>query len=149
MNKAIILLSGGLDSVTLAHFVKKELNKDVKALFFDYGQLQLEQELKHTAQCCEELKIPLEVVKLDLITTDQEYIPARNLIFLSHAIALAEKEHIREAEGQVVGEVEGVPNKIHRIIVKAEQEKQQQSQDGPTASGETIDADFEVVNDKK
>jgi hypothetical protein len=32
---------------------------------------------------------------------------------------------------------------------KARREKQQQSQDGPTASGETIDADFEVVNDKK
>ena len=37
-----------------------------------------------------------------------------------------ETVHIREAEGQVVGEVEGVPNKIHRIIVKAEQEKQKQ-----------------------
>ena len=37
-----------------------------------------------------------------------------------------ETVHIREAEGQVVGEVEGVPNEIHRIIVKAEQEKQKQ-----------------------
>ena len=37
-----------------------------------------------------------------------------------------ETVHIRETEGQVVGEVEGVPNKIHRIIVKAEQEKQKQ-----------------------
>jgi 7-cyano-7-deazaguanine synthase len=37
-SKAVVVLSGGLDSSTLLHYVVKTLEKDVTALSFDYGQ---------------------------------------------------------------------------------------------------------------
>ncbi|MCQ2957698.1 MAG: 7-cyano-7-deazaguanine synthase QueC [Candidatus Gastranaerophilales bacterium] len=64
MNKAIILLSGGLDSsVSLA------LNKDIDnielALFFDYGQKSFEQEKNAVKELCEYYNIDLKIIELD------------------------------------------------------------------------------------
>ena len=45
MRNALILCSGGLDSVTTAYFVKKKLKYNkIKMLFFNYGQRNLNAE---------------------------------------------------------------------------------------------------------
>jgi len=57
MNRAIILCSGGLDSVVCAHYVKKKLNySSVTVLFFNYGQRSLKAERKAARACAVEIK---------------------------------------------------------------------------------------------
>lgn len=107
--KAIILLSGGLDSITLLAQAKKS-GYQCFALSFDYGQ-------RHNAELNAAKKIALEyqvvahkVIKLGLgefggsALTDEDiavpdtlqegipvtYVPARNTVFLSFALAWAE-----------------------------------------------------------
>lgn len=123
MSNALIVCSGGLDSVTTAFFVKKKLNYDsIKILFFDYGQRNCAMEKKCARDCCnavgaEFLEISLDyldkistsllnsssehkkLTKEDLRNSKEEgdkwYVPARNLIFLSNALSLAESLQIR------------------------------------------------------
>lgn len=109
--KAVVLLSGGLDSVTCLAVAKKE-KFDVHALCFDYGQRH-----KIEIDCARRSAAKIGVEKFHLIqfdlrqwgasalTSDQlevpefqeyhdkvpiTYVPARNLIFLSFGVALAE-----------------------------------------------------------
>ena len=113
-NDSIILCSGGLDSVTLTHYLVKQLNKSPLILFFDYQQPQLEQELSIVKKLAKDLYLglmeisiqkleytnsnskPVEDLKDTKEQSDDFYIPSRNLIFLSHATALAEKSKIKE-----------------------------------------------------
>jgi len=118
MKKAIILCSGGLDSVTTAYHVKKELDYDeLFILFFNYAQKGLEMERESSKKCASDLngefmEINLEwlgkisdslinkegeikrLVKDDLKNTQEYakvwYVPNRNSIFLNCAIALAD-----------------------------------------------------------
>ncbi len=47
MNKSVILLSGGLDSLVALGYSKKHTNYNVElALTFDYGQKALKQEIE-------------------------------------------------------------------------------------------------------
>jgi len=65
MDKAIILCSGGFDSVATAYYVKNKLNpKEMLLLFFDYGQRTLKEE----EFCCREIskKLNAEFKKIDL-----------------------------------------------------------------------------------
>lgn len=112
MDKAIVLLSGGLDSaVTMA--VAKDAGHEVTALSFQYGQRHV-WELECARRIAETSGTRHVVVNLDLraiggsaLTSnapvpkgrDHEamasgipvtYVPARNTIFLSYALALAE-----------------------------------------------------------
>ena len=117
MKKAIVLLSGGLDSTTvLAAAVKKGFH--IIALSFNYGQRH-----NYEIQCAKEIASSYDVLKhqiakIDLgdiggsaLTDDIDvpknrdaaemdseipitYVPARNTIFLSYALALAEVENI-------------------------------------------------------
>ena len=107
--KAIILLSGGLDSVTVLAMAKRQ-GYSVYALSFDYGQ-------KHNAELVSARKIAQDyqvavhkVIKLGLgeiggsaLTDDAlnvpvtpqtgipvTYVPARNTVFLSFALGWAE-----------------------------------------------------------
>ncbi len=123
MRKAIVLCSGGLDSVVLSHYVKKKLKyKKILILFFNYGQKSLLPERKYSKLCAleigadfKELKISelaklstslinlpgkSEISRKSLKNTKKEsekwYVPCRNLIFLSYALALADSLKIKE-----------------------------------------------------
>ena len=66
MNNALIICSGGLDSVTVAYYVKKKLNpKKALILFFDYNQRALKEELFCVKKTSEDLNIPYKIINLD------------------------------------------------------------------------------------
>jgi len=110
MSKAVILLSGGLDSTT-ALAIAKEQNYDCYALSFDYGQKQ-KSELESSISVAKKsnviehriMKISLSDIGGSALTdiaidvpkhVESEeipitYVPARNTIFLSFALAWAE-----------------------------------------------------------
>lgn len=64
-NEAVILLSGGLDSlVALGHSIKNGI--DIKlALTFDYGQKAVKKELEVSKKICEYYGIEHKIIKLD------------------------------------------------------------------------------------
>jgi 7-cyano-7-deazaguanine synthase len=109
MKKAVVLLSGGLDSSTCAAIAKNE-NFDIYAVSFCYGQ-------RHSIEinCAKRIARHLEIKEHKIISIDTEifknnsltqnidvpknrsaggipntYVPARNTLFLSYALALAE-----------------------------------------------------------
>ena len=106
-DRAVVLLSGGLDSATVLAIAQKE-GYDVHALVVDYGQRH-RHELEAAKKLAQKAEIPSRVMPLDLrvfggsaLTDDidvphgrdesemQEeipvtYVPARNLVFLSLA----------------------------------------------------------------
>jgi len=110
--KAIVLVSGGLDSAaTLA--IALEQNFDCDALSFDYGQRHIA-EINAAKRIVESFKIKnhkifnidltqigesaLTDTTIDVPETPAEgipvtYVPARNTIFLSLALAYAETQH--------------------------------------------------------
>ncbi|MBI2448948.1 7-cyano-7-deazaguanine synthase [Candidatus Pacearchaeota archaeon] len=129
---AIILCSGGIDSVTTAYYAKKKLHcNSLIILFFNYNQRTLKQERKASKKCAESLKAEFIEINLpwnkimsqsllnkkqklnkikrsELKDTKKEslkyYVPARNIIFLSYAISLADSLKISK-------------NKIYDIFV--------------------------------
>ena len=110
MSKAVILLSGGLDSSTVLAIAKSQ-GYDCYALSFDYGQKQ-RSELESSISIAKKSNvIEHRIMKISLsdiggsALTDQSidvpkysdideipitYVPARNTIFLSFALAWAE-----------------------------------------------------------
>ncbi|MBM3244110.1 MAG: 7-cyano-7-deazaguanine synthase QueC [Candidatus Omnitrophica bacterium] len=108
--RAVVLLSGGLDSATVLYLAKKNGYK-VTCLIFDYGQHHRKEILwaKKIARkakvhyCVEKIKLPWggsvllgrskhipthhSRLKDDIPST---YVPARNIIFLSFALSFAE-----------------------------------------------------------
>jgi 7-cyano-7-deazaguanine synthase len=110
--KAIILLSGGLDSATCLYIAKKE-GYDCLCLFFDYGQRHKVEE-EYAARLARRAGAELLTVKLELPWKGSSlldgtiglpsgrsiddigkgipstYVPGRNTIFLSMAVSYAE-----------------------------------------------------------
>jgi len=105
--KAVILLSGGLDSATVLAIARSE-GFDCHALAVDYGQRH-RSELEAARRVAEAAGVPLKVLPLDLraiggsaLTDDiavpeggtegipATYVPARNTIMLSLALGYAE-----------------------------------------------------------
>lgn len=62
--KAILSLSGGLDSTTLLYHVVKDLKRDVLAVGFDYGQNH-SKELEYAKYHCELLGVPFRIIHLE------------------------------------------------------------------------------------
>ena len=125
MKNAIILCSGGLDSVVTAYYVKNKLNYDnLKFLFFNYDQRTFGWEKKAVEFFCSQLKGEIIEVKLEWLglisdslinnsksvvetteglkntkeESDRYYVPFRNGIFLSQAISLADSLFVRDNE---------------------------------------------------
>jgi 7-cyano-7-deazaguanine synthase len=114
MKKAIVLSSGGIDSTTVMAMVKAA-GYEVYSLSFNYGQrhgveLRAAQRVAEALGVKEHLRIDLDLKKIggsaltDAIAvpkgrSEQEikqgipitYVPARNTIFLSYALAWAEQ----------------------------------------------------------
>ncbi len=65
MNKAVVLLSGGLDSTTLLYWVVKQ-GYEPYVLSFDYGQRH-KKELEFAKRTCEKMKVEHRVVDLTSI----------------------------------------------------------------------------------
>lgn len=106
--KAVVLLSGGLDSVTVLAIAKAQ-GYACHALSFDYGQRH-NAELQAAAKIAADYEVELKVIRLDLgsiggsaltdahIAVPQHleagipvtYVPARNTVFLSLALGWAE-----------------------------------------------------------
>ncbi len=111
--KAVVLLSGGLDSAT-ALYLAKSRGFDCRCLIFDYGQrhrreIESAKKIARRAGCqWQVLKISLpwkgsSLLDKSVIFTNDErrttndetnipntYVPARNIIFLSFALSYAE-----------------------------------------------------------
>jgi len=115
MSKAIVLLSGGLDSATTLYFAKSK-GHDCCCLIFDYGQRH-SREITSAKEIAKEAGCKFEVVNISLpwkgsslLDNNMEichsedakrpknlkqcipstYVPARNIIFLSFALSYAE-----------------------------------------------------------
>lgn len=118
MKKAIILLSGGLDSSTCLAWAKNQY--ECIALSFMYGQRSTT-ELNAAKKLAEQAGVEHRIINIDLANlggsalTDHSldmpengvdtgipitYVPARNTIFLSYALAAAE---VFQADAIVIG----------------------------------------------
>lgn len=108
--KCVVLLSGGLDSTTTLFYVLHKKFSPV-CLIFDYGQRH-KKEVDHAVNIAKYLKLKYYVVKISFpwkgsslidknipipyhkkinpAVIPSTYVPARNLIFLSYAVSLAE-----------------------------------------------------------
>jgi len=66
MKNALILCSGGLDSVVTSHYVKKKLGYDkLIILFFDYGQRTIIAERRASKKCAFNLDASFIEIKLN------------------------------------------------------------------------------------
>ena len=125
MKKAVVILSGGMDSTTALFIAKKE-RYEIVPLHFNYGQRTEKKELESFNKICdylnlqnryiidipffkqigtsalvdENIEVPTDGIKPGIPVT---YVPFRNGIFLSIATAIAEKE---KANAIYIGVVE-------------------------------------------
>ncbi|MDD5005348.1 MAG: 7-cyano-7-deazaguanine synthase QueC [Candidatus Omnitrophica bacterium] len=107
MKKAVVLLSGGLDSATTLFYARKKGYK-VYCLIFDYNQRH-KREIKSARRIAQEANCDYKVIKINLLWKGSAlldknisipklatsgipvtYVPARNTIFLSFALSYAE-----------------------------------------------------------
>jgi 7-cyano-7-deazaguanine synthase len=112
MPKAVVLLSGGLDSSTCLYFAKKK-GFSIKCLIFDYNQRH-KKEVEAAKKICSLSGCGFKVLKIDLpwkgsslldkracvskrhktatcgSAVPSTYVPGRNIIFLSYALSYAE-----------------------------------------------------------
>lgn len=102
MEKAIVLLSGGLDSVVLANYVAKNMNEELIGYFIDYGQEFVTQEFDSVIKCILGLRkqgyqANYYVHNMSRLVADKNsYNSMRNLIFISHVARFAEKNGIKK-----------------------------------------------------
>ncbi len=112
MSKAVVLLSGGLDSSTTLGIANEE-HDEIFALTFKYGQkhdkeIQCAKELANHYSVEEHIILETDLKKIaksslinddDIPASDEEdigksipttYVPARNIIFLSYALSYSE-----------------------------------------------------------
>lgn len=111
MKKAVVLLSGGLDSATALYYAKKK-GYTVICLIFDYGQRH-KREIASAQKIARQAKVAFQLIRItlpwkgsSLLDTKKPlphngasaiaqhipstYVPGRNTIFLSFALSCAE-----------------------------------------------------------
>ncbi|OGW75253.1 MAG: 7-cyano-7-deazaguanine synthase QueC [Omnitrophica bacterium RBG_13_46_9] len=117
MKKAIVLLSGGIDSATTLYVAKKK-GFAPSALIFDYGQRQ-RKEIESAKKIAKKARCPYRIVRLPFFWKGSSlldskvpvpvnrsfnsigrgipstYVPARNLVFLCIAASFAESTRTR------------------------------------------------------
>ncbi|MBL0348957.1 MAG: 7-cyano-7-deazaguanine synthase QueC [Elusimicrobia bacterium] len=110
--RAVVLLSGGLDSATALYWALKMKKWDCRAIAFDYGQRH-RRELRSARAVARRARVPLQVVSFRLPwggsrlldkgalpdhplhaigrgPIPSTYVPARNTVFLSFAFSCAD-----------------------------------------------------------
>jgi 7-cyano-7-deazaguanine synthase len=114
-DKAIVLLSGGLDSTTLLYYAKDQ-GYEADCLIFHYGQRHTK-EIQRAVKIAEHTQSAYHMVrfampwkgsslieaqepipshqKIETETIPSTYVPARNIIFLSFAASFAEAVNAR------------------------------------------------------
>jgi len=115
--KALVILSGGLDSTTVAAYMKKKKNYDVTLLHVEYHCRAQEREIEAVEAIAATLELPLirlntdifsEVIRGSTLTSTEgeiaqgevgseyamEWVPARNLILSALAVGIAESRGI-------------------------------------------------------
>lgn len=120
MKKAVVLLSGGLDSATILYMAKEKKFRPY-GLIFDYGQRH-KREIVHAKKIARSIGCEYQLVHISLPWLGSSlldktiklpsrkkinpkeipstYVPARNIIFLSFAMSYAEAIH---AEAVFIG----------------------------------------------
>ena len=106
MKRAIVLLSGGLDSAVSFYLARKQ-GFNCFCLIFDYGQRH-KKEIECAKKLAKQARCQFKIIKLDLASgacallnkkinfaqgakgIPNTYVPARNIIFLSIALSYAE-----------------------------------------------------------
>lgn len=108
--KIVALCSGGFDSIVMLNDLARNPSYDVHALFFDYGQKNVKQEMKWFHYWVHTLCIPpcntlnLILPKFSYANTSMtgnsevedyedlkaQYVPMRNMIFASYALSYAQ-----------------------------------------------------------
>jgi len=140
MKKAVVILSGGMDSTTAAFIAKNEGNVIIP-VHFNYGQRTERKELESFNKICdylgienryiidipffkqigasalvdENIEVPTEGIKPGIPVT---YVPFRNGIFLSISAAIAEKEGAKSIYiGVVEEDSSGYPDCREEFII--------------------------------
>jgi len=137
--KAVVILSGGMDS-TLSSYIAKNDGYELIAVHFNYGQRTQNKELKAFQDICKELNVEnkyeidipfftqiganaLTDLNIDVPTSGLEagvpitYVPFRNGIFLAIATAIAEKENAKAIYiGVVQEDSSGYPDCTNSFI---------------------------------
>jgi len=164
---AIVLLSGGLDSATVLALMRRD-GFAVHALSFDYGQRHKE-ELRYAALLAQSMGAASHrVVPIDLAAfggsalTDLQlsvpetglapgipitYVPARNTVFLSLALALAEVLNARDIFlGVNSQDYSGYPDCRPEFVQAFEALAQVATRLGDAARGPRIHAPLQFLN---
>lgn len=110
-NRAMVVCSGGMDSVVAATFAQKELDLDITLVHFKYGSRAEGPEVKAVQAIAEFLHVPVVFIDVPIYNKSDsplldpdstvaggeagaefahEWVPARNLMMLSITTALAE-----------------------------------------------------------
>ena len=119
--KAIILLSGGLDSVVSLSEIFSQIGNNILAITFDYGQIALKKELNAAKRVVEYYNIRQEVIEIKFLkeilkdsfnnverfdetkiddklytkeSAKRVWIPNRNALFLNIAASMADRYKI-------------------------------------------------------
>lgn len=114
IDSVVLLFSGGLDCTVAAAKLKREGYK-VHLLHFQYGQRAAKRELEACERIARALDMPLHVVEMGSVTeflkspltgngdmgtgehaaeSATEWVPARNFLFLAHAVSFADAHDI-------------------------------------------------------
>ncbi len=94
VSDSIAVVSGGMDSVTMLHYAVKRLKFSPTVLLFDYHQRPVK-ELESARWQSEQLGLEHVTVELPIREYEEgdinNYVPSRNIVFLSIAASLAEE----------------------------------------------------------